>query len=206
MLAHQRTGSGERIVLADELHGVSIALVAHQRHIAGDIHAGGTVGHTGDALGNGCHAVVVFDMRDVILAEAVQPLQHHAGSFDADGAVSGLKNGLGQIFELFEGLHGGAMLHHVLHQVAQLGQAHAAGHTLAAGLSVAHLQECPGKVNGTDARRRRGNAALHVLIDAFHHGLSAAFSHKGKSAQNGLPSFLFVSNILYYVKCEVCTF
>ena len=46
-----------------------------------------------------------------------------------------------------------------------------AGDALPAGLGVAEVQKVQRQVHRTEARRRRGDAALHVVVELVHHHL-----------------------------------
>ena len=95
VLAHQAAGAGEWVVLADQTHGVCVAAGAHQGHIAGDIHAGGALGHAGHRLIQVAQAPAGFHMGLVVVPESADSLEHHAGRLVADGAVGAVGDHLG---------------------------------------------------------------------------------------------------------------
>ena len=48
VLADIGAGGGEGVVLPDQTHGVGTATLAHQCHVAGNVHPGGAQSHAGD--------------------------------------------------------------------------------------------------------------------------------------------------------------
>ena len=142
MLTDQGTGGGERIVLADQLHGICITPFLHQCYVTGDIHTCGAQRHTGNRLGNMAGTFsAMFNVVDIILTEAFQSGQYHMGRLVTDGTVSGVHNVGSGIPDQIQCLQGGFACQYILHQVLQLPQSHTAGHTFTTGLGMTHFQK-----------------------------------------------------------------
>ena len=86
VLADQAANRGEGVVLPDQAHCVGAAALAHQRNIAGNVHVGGAALHAGHGLKVG-GAVALTDVRQVIVLEGLQAVQHQIGCLEADGTV-----------------------------------------------------------------------------------------------------------------------
>ena len=71
MFANKATGSGEGIILANKLHGISIATGANQSDVAGDIHLSRAQSHAGDGLMQMHGAFALLDVVDIVFAEAL---------------------------------------------------------------------------------------------------------------------------------------
>ena len=87
VLTYKGTGSGEGIVLANQLYRVIITAVSYQCNITGNIHMGRTERDTGDALLQIAQTTVFRNMGDEIIAKIAHTLVHHAGRFITDGTV-----------------------------------------------------------------------------------------------------------------------
>ena len=174
VLADVGAGGGEGVVLADELHRVGVAALADQGDVAGDVHAGGTQRHAGHRVLQTAQAAVAEDVLLIVIPEALNTHQHQPGSLDADGAVGSVYDGLGGALDELHRLHRGLTVQHVLEQLRQLAQTDTAGNAFAAGLGVTEVEEIPGHVDGTKARRAGGNTALHIPVELVYHGLGAA--------------------------------
>ena len=184
MLADIGAGRGEGIVLADQAHCISAATLPYQRHVAGDIHAGGTQCHTGNGILQARQTAVVLHVLLVVIPEALQPLHHQTGGVTADGTVGGVDDTAGGLFDDGDGLHGSLAVQHLIDQQRQLPQPDPAGDTFAAGLCMAQLQKRQGHIHRTQARRAGGNAPLHIPVKPFHHGLGPAGCLDIQSAQS----------------------
>ena len=171
VLAHIGAGGGERIVLPDQLDRVVVPALPDQRHIAGHIHMGGTGGDARHGVAQAADAAAVEDVLLIVLPEATDALEHHVGPLVADGAVGGIGDDLGGALDQVDGLQGGGAVQHLLDQVSQLVQAHAAGHALAAGLGVAQAQIVQGNVHRTQARGAGTDPPLHVPVESAQDGL-----------------------------------
>ena len=184
MLTDIGAGRGERIVLADQADGVGAAPGADKRHIAGDIHACGTEVHARDGDLQPGETPVVTDVLDIVVAEALQPVDDEPRGIAPDGAVGCIDNGARRLFDDGERLHGGGAVHNLLDQQRELPQTDAAGDTFTAGLCVAQLQKGQRHIHGTQARGARGNPALDVAVEIIHHGLGAVLGFDVQSAQS----------------------
>ena len=141
MLAYIGAGNGEGVILADQAHGVSAAILTYQGHVAGNIHPGGAQGHTRNGVLQPCQAALVKDVLLIIIPEALQPVHHQACRVPADGAICRVDNGSSCLLNGNQGAHGGCAGKNLLQEQSQLPQADAAGHTLAAALGMAEPQE-----------------------------------------------------------------
>ena len=171
VLAYVGAGHREGVVLADEADGVLAAAGADEGDIAGDVDAGRAQGHAGDRILQVAQASVVMDVLPVVVREATDAVQHQLGGMAADGAGGGGGDGLGG---LLDKLHVPGLcpsLQHIAQQDGQLTQANPAGDALPAGLGVAEVQKVHGHVHRTQARRRRGDAPLHVVVELVYHHL-----------------------------------
>ena len=201
MLADIGAGRGERIVLADEPHRVGAASLAHQRHIAGHVHPGGTQGHAGHGQLQAGETAMMFHVLLIVIPEALQPVQHQPRRVASDGAVGGVQDAAGRLLDNGDGIHRPRAVQHGGDELAELSQADAAGHALAAGLGVAQLQKRQGHIHRAQARRTGGDTALHIAVEVIHHRLGAAGILDVKPAQGqGLLSSMRRSAIrLYWV-------
>ena len=189
VLAHQGAGGGEGVVLADEAHGVGIALIAHQGHIARYVHAGGAQGHAGHRLVQLQQAAAVDDVLHIVVAEADDAPQHHVGGLKADGAVRRVLDDPGGALDQVDGIQGGVAVQHIFQQLGQLAQAHAAGHTLAAGLCMAQLEEGDGEVHRAQARRAGDDAPFYVAVEPLYHALGGIGGDDVQSAHYCWPPY-----------------
>ena len=71
MLADIGAGRGERIVLADELHGVGVAAILDQYQIAGNIHVRRAQGHAGYRVLHTTEAAMAQNVLFIVVAEAL---------------------------------------------------------------------------------------------------------------------------------------
>lgn len=68
VFADESAHGGQGIVLADEPDGVRVSSRFHQRNIAGNVHARGTLRHAGNGLIERAFAAPVFDVLDKVVA------------------------------------------------------------------------------------------------------------------------------------------
>ena len=87
MLTDKCAGGRERIVLADQAHGVGVAAVLDEHEVARDIHARGAQCHAGHRQGQACQTSVMLDMLDIVVPEALKAAQAQLRRVAADGAV-----------------------------------------------------------------------------------------------------------------------
>ena len=102
---------------------------------------GRTGGHAGHRTAQAADAAAVEHMLLIVLPKALHALEHHAGRLIADGAVRRIGDDLGGALNQVDGFQRGSAIQHLFNQHGQLPQAHAARHTLAAGLGVTQAQE-----------------------------------------------------------------
>ena len=100
MLADIGAGSGKGVVLPHQAHGVGIAACIYQRDVAGNVHACGTHGHTGNRVVQGTQAAMVENMLLKILPEAPDTGEDQVGGVDADGTVCRIHNDLSRLFQM----------------------------------------------------------------------------------------------------------
>ena len=81
---------------------------------------------------------------------------------------------------------GRGLVENALDQRLQLGQADAAGHTLAAGLGVAQAQKIQRHIHRAEPRRVGGDAVPHVAAEVVDHLLGAVRGLDGKSGHQYL--------------------
>ena len=186
MLADEAAGGGQGIVLPDELHRVGIAALEDEGDVAGDVHMGGTQGHAGNGLVLDAQAAAMEDMLLIVVPEALDAFQDHAGSFLSDGAVRAGKDALGGLFDQVQGLQFAGAVQHGLHQVFQLSQADPAGGAFPAGLGMADMQEALGQVHGAETRLACLYAPFRIPVKLLHRLLGAVFGHDTQSAHISL--------------------
>ena len=168
MLADQAADSRERIVLADELHGVAETAGVHQGNIARDVHLRGTLVDTGNRHALQGFASAVKDVFFIVIAEALQSFEDHAGCLGTDGAVRGNINGLCRALDHVERLQRCGSLQNGVDQGLQLSQADPARNAFSAGLGVAQVQEGRRQIHGTEPRLGSLDAPFKILVQLLH--------------------------------------
>ena len=83
----------------------------------------------------------------IVVAEALHAVEHQTRRIASDGTVGTVDDHARHALNDRNGLHRGLALEHLLHQLGELTETDAAGHTLAAGLRVAEVQKALGKVH-----------------------------------------------------------
>ena len=174
MLTDVGAGGGEGVVLADQPHRVGAVALAHQGHVAGNVHSCRAQSHAGHRVFQPCQAPMVQDVLLVVVPEALQAVHHQPGSVPSDGAVGGVYDGARRLFNGNQGAHGGGAGKHLLQEQGKLAQANAAGHALAAALGMAQAQEAQRHIHRAQARGAGGNASLHITVKIFYHSFSPA--------------------------------
>ena len=134
VLAYQTAHYGQRVVLADELHGVRVAARLDERDVSGDVDARRAARDARDELGAIKAAAVVLDVVLEVIAKAADGREGHGARLVANGAVAREVDRLGHALDEVERLGGGTSLEHVVEQVAERTQSHAARRALAAAL------------------------------------------------------------------------
>ena len=141
MLADIAADGGEGVVLADQAHGVVVPPGAHQRDIPGDIDPGRAERHAGYRLVQPEQAAAVFNMGNVVLAEALYALQNHARRFIADRAIRSILNDACGFLNQVDRIAGSGRIQYAFQQGGQLPQPDPAGDTFAAGLCMAEAEK-----------------------------------------------------------------
>ena len=168
MLADERTGRRERIILADQAHRVGTAPFADERDVARNIHTCRAQRHAGHGLVDVVGAVARLDMGDVFVSEPVQTAQHHPRRFRADGTVRRNLDVLRQPLDFTKRCHCRASVEHIFQIRRQLSQSDAAGHAFSTGLRMAEPKEVQRQIHRADAGRAGYNAAFQILIQTLY--------------------------------------
>ena len=153
VLADIGAGGRHGVILADQAHCVGTAPLAHQCHIAGHVHARRAQRHAGHRQSQAGKTPVMLDMLDIIVPEALQAVHHQTGRVTADGAVGGVDDAAGGLFNDRQRGHVRLTVQHHLDQLGQLAQSDTAGHALAAGLGMAQLQKGQRHIHRAQAGR-----------------------------------------------------
>ena len=170
VLADQAADRGEGVVLPDQAHRVGAAALAHQGDVAGDVHVGGAALHAGHGLEIG-GAVALADVRQVIVLEGIQAVQHQVGRLEADGAVGGIGDDLSSLPQDEQVVRFGVALQNAVQDHRQLVQTHAAGGAFSAALGETQLEEGGGQIHRTVALGARRHAAVQIGVKIVHGGL-----------------------------------
>ena len=168
MLAHERAGRRERVVLTDHLHRLGKAPLLGQRDIGRHVHVGRTQRDAGHRLARARGAGARFHVAGELVGKGVEPLQHHLTSLPAHRAVGcvALQRGLGA--NLANRRLGGAELGHIAQQRRDLRHALSARRALAARLRHARLQLTQHHPHRA-LPRRHGFDAAGKRLDEFSH-------------------------------------
>ena len=134
MLADHGAGRGQRVVLADQVDGTGVILLAHQRNVARNIHMSGAQVDAGYLLPHIGGTQLLLNVALVLQLKAAQSAQHLGSRLVANGTVRTVPDHGGQLTHLLQRIHGGVAVQDLLQHLRQLGQAIPAWHTLAAGL------------------------------------------------------------------------
>ena len=163
VLAHQRAGGGEGVVLADVRDGAGIVALRGERDVARHVDVRGAHRLARHGLAHGVAAVALLDMAGVLVGEVVHAGEHLAGRLVADGAVRCVTDDFGQGPCVGERLRVCLAVGDFAEHAGKLGQAVAARHALAACLRRAHLGERHLEGHGAHACRRCGEAARELV-------------------------------------------
>jgi hypothetical protein len=137
----QFAGYGERIVLADQANCVSTASCVNQRNITRNINACRAKCHAGYGLVQAAEAAVIANVLQIIITESDYAAQYHVGCFKTDGAVCGILDDSGCLFNEIYGVLGSSAVHDLLEENGKLRKTYTAGYTLTAGLCMAQLEK-----------------------------------------------------------------
>ena len=167
MLADETADAGERVVLADEPHGVGIALLADESDVARHVHIRRAAGHARHGVERR-GADPVFDVGHIIVPEGFQPVEHEARGLKPDGAVGAVVNGGGAAAHGAEIVRRSAAIEDLLQKRVQPVQPHAAGNAFSAALRKTQLHERGSQIDRTAPERRRSAAASERGIQLVH--------------------------------------
>ena len=167
MLADETADTGERVVLADEPHGVGIALLADESDVARHVHIRRAAGHARHGVERR-GADPVFDVGHIIVPEGLQPVEHEARGLKPDGAVGAVVNGGGAAAHGAEIVRRSAAIEDLLQKRVQPVQPHAAGNAFSAALRKTQLHERGSQIDRTAPERRRSAAASERGIQLVH--------------------------------------
>ncbi len=184
VLADEAADQRQRVVLADEAHGLGVAA---GRDVAGDVNAG-------RAAGDARHRLVLREAAGVLLhvvlevvAEAADGHEGHLARLVADRAVAREVHRAGGGLDEVERLHRGAVVQDVVEQVAQHAQTVPARRALAAALRRAHGHIRGRELNGARSERAHREALLEHLVHARHDCLGLALLHDVHSCHRPSP-------------------
>ncbi len=184
MLAHVAAHEGQRVVLADEAHGVGVAAGLHEADVAGDVHAGRAAGNAGHELRLLEAADVVLHVAPEVIREALDGREGHGPGLVADGTVGRQVDAARGALDEVEGRRGGAVLEHLVEQVVQRVEAHTARGALAAALGRAHGDVGGGELNGARGQRAHRQPPFEGAVQAVHDGLGLAPLHDVQSCHS----------------------
>ena len=173
MLADVAADRGEGVVLADQANRIIITACTHERDIARNID-GGAERHAGNRMVPAEQAASVLHVRQVVLAEALHALKHHARRLVADGAVCCVLNDTRGLFDEVDGLRRGGRVQNAFQQLGQLTEADAARNTFAAGLRMAQAQERKRHIDRAQSRRTCADTSFYVTVKPLNNGFSAS--------------------------------
>ena len=181
VLAHVAADERQRVVLADEAHGLGELAGLDQRDVAGDVDACRAARHARhelallEAAGAGPHVVLE------VVAKAQHGLERHLAGLVADGAVAREVDGTRGLLDQVDRGLGGRAVEHALHQVLQHVEPHAARRALAAALRGAHAHERRRELHGTRRQRAHREAPADGLVQVVHDDLRLAPLHDVQS-------------------------
>ena len=189
MLAHQAADERQRVVLADDLDGISIAAGLDERNVTGNVDVRRAAR---DARNAGLAIKAAGMLTDVVLkviTEATNSCERHGAGLVADGAIARKVDGAGRALNQVECGLIGAPFEHISKQVAQRAQAHATGRALATALGGAQVDERCRKLHGTRGKRTHRQTASECIVQVVHDGLSVAAFHYMQSSHK-IPSHM----------------
>ena len=174
MLADVAADRGEGVIFADQANRIIITTCTHERDIARNIDAGRAERHAGNRMVPAEQAASVLHVRQVVLAEALHALKHHARRLVADGAVCCVLNDTRGLFDEVDGLRRGGRVQNAFQQLGQLTEADAARNTFAAGLRMAQAQERKRHIDRAQSRRTCADTSFYVTVKPLNNGFSAS--------------------------------
>ena len=201
VLAHAAAHDGQRVVLADEADRIGVATGLHERDVARDVDVGRAAGDARDALVLLETAGVLAHVVLEVVAEAAHGHERHGAGLVADGAVARQIDGVRGLFDEVDGLERGAVRQHILEQVGQGLQTHAARRALAAALRGAQVDERRRELDRAGRERPCGQAPSERIMQVVHDGLGMAALHDMKSCHKRSP-LCNVNNFLLQMDCR----
>ena len=181
MLAHQAARGGERIVLADHLHGAGVIPLRHQRDVGGHVHMRRAERLARHRL---AHAALAFMLAHVAFnlgGEGIQAFQQGVRRLVADGAIRCVAHHLGQRAHALDLGRVGLAIHQMAQHACQLGQAVTARHAFAARLQRALLEQRQLLRQRAHARRHGVDATLLPVQEPADAGIVRRSGRNGQS-------------------------
>ena len=163
VLAHERAGRGERVVLAHQVHGTGVVAGRHEADVAGHVHVRRAERLAGHRLAHARGAGARAHVARVLVGELLQALEQGVRRLVADGAVRRVAHHLGQRAGLGEHPRVRLAVRHAPDERGQPRQAVAARHALSARLRRSRLQKRPLHHDRAGARRR-GRHTAHISV------------------------------------------
>jgi hypothetical protein len=180
--AHQR----QRVVLADEAHGVGVAAGLHQADVSRDVHARRAARDARHELALREAARVLLDVVLEVVAKAADGRERHVTGLVANGAVGRKVDRSGRALDEVERVLVRVVLQDVVEKVSECAQANAARRALAATLRGAHVDVRRGELHRARRKRAYRKAPTKRLVQAVHHSLGLAALHHMKPSHKVL--------------------
>ena len=181
MLAHQAARGGERVVLADHLHGAGVIALRHQRDIGGHVHMRRAERLARHRLAHATLALMLAHVAFNLGGEGVQAFQQGVRRLVADGAIRRVAHHLGQRAHALDLGGVGLAIHQMTQHARQLRQAIAARHAFAARLQRALLEQRQLLRQRAHARRHGVDATLLPVQEPADAGIVRRSGRNGQS-------------------------
>ena len=172
VLADVGTCGGEGIVLANQLHCVSVSALANQCNVTRNIHTGGTKCHAWYRIVQAAQTAMVRNMFFIVAAKSMQPHENQLGGVDSDGTVRGICDDLSRCFDSAQNTEVRFSVQYLTQHAGQLRQSDAAGDAFPAGLCLAQVQEIQCHIYRAQSGRAGRNAAFHIPVQLLNNFLS----------------------------------
>ena len=180
VLAHEAANAGQRVILANELHGVGVSAGLDKRDVARDINVSGATRDARNLLGTLESTAVIPDMVLEVVAEPADGHKGHLARLIADGAIARVVNRLGGPLDELERLVGRVPLEHILQKVVERSQADAARGALAAALRRAHSHKSRRELDRARSKRAHRQSTTQGVVQVVHYRLGVAALHNVK--------------------------
>ena len=181
MLAHQAARGGERVVLADHLHGAGVIALRHQRDVGGHVHMRRAERLARHRLAHATLALMLAHVAFNLGGEGVQAFQQGVRRLVADGAIRRVAHHLGQRAHALDLGGVGLAIHQMTQHARQLRQAIAARHAFAARLQRALLEQRQLLRQRAHARRHGVDATLLPVQEPANAGIVRRSGRNGQS-------------------------